>query len=70
MKVSLNKQVSLSRLPNCLPRFIHKEIVQDQVADVIVRKDKKSIYSIVYLPLDYHRQNPGYLSFKVEEIAK
>ncbi len=63
MKVSLNKQISSSRLPNCIPKFINKEVVADQIADVIIRKDKKNIYSIVYLPMDYHRQNPGYLDF-------
>lgn len=70
MKVSLNKQISSSRLPDSLPKFIHKEVVSDQVADIIIRKDRKSIYSIVYLPMDYHRQNPGYLPYVLEEVFK
>jgi hypothetical protein len=70
MKISLNKQISSSRLPNCLPKFIHKEVIPEQVADIIIRKDKKSIYSIVYLPMDYHRQNPGYLAYVLDEVAK
>ena len=66
MKISLNKQFSTSRLPDRIPKFVQKEIVNNQIADVIIRKDKKHIYSLVYLPMDYNRQNPGYLAFTLD----
>ena len=66
MKVYLSKKVSSSRLPACLPKYLLKEVVDAQVADVVVRKDRKNTTSVLYLPMDYHRQNPGYLSFMLE----
>lgn len=69
MKVCLNKQISSSRLPSHLPKFIYRDLVPDQVADIIIRKDRKSIYSVIYLPLDYHKQNPGYLPYIIDEVA-
>jgi hypothetical protein len=61
MKVFMNNQISASRLPHHLPKFVQKETVSDQVADIVIRKDRKNSFSLIYLPLDYHRQNPGYL---------
>ena len=70
MKVYLSKKVSSSRLPACLPKYLLKEVVDGQVADVVVRKDRKNTTSVLYLPMDYHRQNPGYLSFMLEQVLK
>lgn len=70
MKITLNKQISSSRLPNHIPKFIHRDVVTDQIADVIIRKDRRNIYSLVYLPMDYSRQNPGYLPYILDEVAK
>jgi hypothetical protein len=70
MKISLNKQILSSRLPSCLPKFIHREEKNEQIADIIVRKDRKTYWSVVYLPMDYHRLNPGYLAYKLEEVEK
>lgn len=61
MKVFMNSQIFASRLPNHIPRFVQKEVVKEQAADIVIRKDRKNGYSLIYLPLDYHRQNPGYL---------
>ena len=57
----MNNQISASRLPHHLPKFVQKETVSDQVADIVIRKDRRNSFSLIYLPLDYHRQNPGYL---------
>ena len=70
MKISLSKQVSSSRLPGHLPKFIHCETVPDQVADIMIRKEKRIVYEIIYLPIDYAKQNPGYLPYKIEEVQK
>ena len=67
MKVQLNKQITASRLPSYLPRFITKETVNDQIADVVIKRDRKPGYSLIYLPLDYHRQNPGYIAHAIDK---
>jgi len=63
----MNSQISASRLPHYLPKFIQKEVVAEQATDIVIRKDRKNGYSLIYLPLDYHRQNPGYLEFMIDK---
>ena len=70
MKISFNKYVASSRLPAYLPKFIASETSSDQCADILIRKDRKNAFSIIYLPMDYSRQNPGYLSCKLDEVRK
>jgi len=67
MKVQLNQQIAISRLHSHLPRFINKEIKPEQIADIVIRKDRKPAYFLIYLPLDYHRQNPGYLAHAIDK---
>jgi len=67
MKVQLNQQIAISRLPSHLPRFITKEIIPEQIADIVIRRDRKPAYFLIYLPLDYHRQNPGYLAHAIDK---
>jgi len=70
MKITLNKQISSSRLPSQIPKFVQRDVVTDQIADIIIRKDRKNIYSLIYLPMDYSKQNPGYLPYMLEEASK
>jgi hypothetical protein len=67
MKLQLNQQIAASRLPSYIPRFLTKETVADQVADLVIKRDHKPGYFLIYLPLDYHRQNPGYLAHTIDK---
>jgi hypothetical protein len=70
MKITLNRQISSSRLPNEIPKFVHRDIVADQIADILIRRDRRNVYSLIYLPMDYARQNPGYLPYILDEAVK
>lgn len=67
MKVQLNQQIAVSRLPSYLPRFVTRETITEQIADIVIRRDRKPAYLLIYLPLDYYRQNPGYLAHAIDK---
>lgn len=60
--------ISNSRLVTSYP---HKfTLSPTQVADVIVSKRNSPDYHIIFLPLEYHCRNPGYLGEKLKQVQK
>jgi hypothetical protein len=67
-KISASNFLASSRLLTAYPyRFT---LVPTQQADLIVPKKTGPYYNLIYLPLDYHCQNPGYISFKLTKVLQ
>lgn len=67
-KISASNFLASSRLLTAYPyRFT---LVPTQQADLVVPKKAGPYYHLIYLPLDYHCQNPGYISFKLNKVLQ
>ena len=69
-KITISQHIAKSRIPSLIRHSVSQETVEGQAADFLIRKDSKKTFSVIYLPLDYSKQNPGYISFKLEEVGK
>lgn len=67
-KITINPFISNSRIIANNPTKY--TVASTQVADFLINKRGSQNYHVVYLPMEYHCQNPGYIAHKLDKVME